>query len=455
MINRPAGKSVETVLSGAAFALLLISLAASLGCHTALRAADGERYWPQWRGPLSSGAAPDADPPVEWSESKNIRWKLELPGRGHSTPVIWKDRIFVTSAVPFGDRVESEPEYVPGAHHNLPVTHRQKYMVLAVARRDGEIIWQRTLSEGLPRQQGHYTGSLASHSPVTDGEHLIAFFGSAGLYGLDLDGNLLWEKDFGDMRILHAHGEGASPALYGNTLIVNWDHEGQSFVAAFDKRTGKQIWRVARDEVTSWASPIVVEHAGKAHVVVSGTGRVRGYDLLTGRVIWECGGLSRNVVASPVAADGMVYAASSYDTRAMLAIRLEGAEGDITGSSQVVWSRRQRTPYVPSPLLYGDSLYFLRHYQGILSRLHAETGEERHGPFRLRGIGNVYASPVGAAGRIYITDREGATLVMSHSDSPRILALTRLNDSFSASAAVVGRELYLRGQKHLYSIGQE
>ena len=188
---------------------------------------------------------------------------------------------------------------------------------------------------------------------------------------------------------------------------------------ALDKRTGKQRWRVDRDEDTSWATPIVVEHAGKAQVIVPGTNRLRGYDLANGRVIWECGGLSSNIVASPVAADGVVYAGSSYDTRALLAIRLDGAKGDITGTRQVVWTRIRGTPYVPSPLLYGDSLYFLTHYQGILSRVDAKTGEDRPGPVRLDGIDNVYASPVAAAGRIYVTDLDGATMVMSHGDTPR------------------------------------
>ncbi len=416
--------------------------------------ADAQHHWPQWRGPLGTGVAPDADPPVEWSENKNIHWKLALPGLGHSTPIIWGDRIFVTTAVPYSDPVEPKWDRAPGAHDGLPVTHHQKFVVLAASRSDGKIIWQRTVDHALPHEGGHYTGSLASNSPVTDGEHLFAFFGSRGLYCFDLDGELQWKKDLGDMQTLHGHGEGSSPALLGDTLIINWDHEGQSFVTAFDKRTGKQRWKVARNEVTSWATPIVVKHGGKPQVIISGTKRVRGYDLATGHVIWECGGLSRNVVASPVAADGMVYAGSSYDTRAMLAIRLDGAQGDITGTGQVLWTRRRGTPYVPSPLLYGDSLYFLHHYQGILSRVNAKTGEDQGAPFRLGGIRNVYASPVGAANRVYISDRDGTTLVISHDENPRVLALNRLNDSFSASAAVVGRELFLRGQKYLYCIGE-
>ncbi|HEV3002807.1 MAG TPA: PQQ-binding-like beta-propeller repeat protein, partial [Pirellulales bacterium] len=183
--------------------------------------------------------------------------------------------------------------------------------------------------------------------------------------------------------------------------------------------------------------------------------RVRGYDLANGDVLWECGGLSANIVASPVAADGMVYAGSSYDKRALLAIRLDGASGDITQSDRVAWSRFRGTPYVPSPLLYGDSLYFLTHYQGVLTRVDAPTGADRPGPIRLAGISEVYASPVGAAGRVYVTDREGTTLVIKHSDKPGILAENHLDDVFGSSPAIAGAELYLRGQRFLYCIAED
>jgi len=411
--------------------------------------------WPQWRGPLGTGVAPHANPPIEWSEGKNVRWKVELPGLGHSTPIVWDDRVFVTTAVPYGDALPPQPSRAPGAHDNLAVTHRQRFVVLAVSRSEGRILWQHKVREVLPREQGHRTASLASNSPVTDGERLFAFFGSYGLYCLDVDGELLWNTDFGLMQSLHGHGEGASPALYADTLIINWDHEGGSFVAALDKRTGRQLWRVDREEITSWATPVVVEHNGKPQVIISGTNRVRGYDLTTGEVVWECGGLSANVVASPVAADGMVYVGSSYDKRALLAIRLDGASGDITGTSQVAWDRFRGTPYVPSPLLYGDSLYFLTHYQGVLTRVNAPTGEDRPGPFRLEGISEVYSSPVGAAGRLYVTDRDGTTLVISHADKPRVVATNRLDESFSSSAALAGRELFLRGQRYLYCLADD
>src|SRR5712692_7215314 len=304
------------------------------------------------------------------------------------------------------------------------------------------------MHKDLPHEAGHVTASLASASPVTDGEHVFAFFGSRGLYCLDTDGKLLWKKNLGQMHTKHGHGEGSSPALHGETLIVNWDHEEGSFLVALDKRTGNQRWRVTRAEDTSWATPIVVEHGGKAQVIVPGTNRLRGYDLASGAVLWECGGLSSNIVSSPVAANGVVYAGSSYDTRALLAIRLDGAKGDITGTKQVLWTRRRGTPYVPSPLLYGDSLYTMQHYQGVISRLDLKSGEEQGGPFRLAAISNVYASPVGAAGRVYVTSRDGVTQVISHGDpTPKMLAVNRLDDSFSASAALVGRGLFLRGER--------
>jgi outer membrane protein assembly factor BamB len=285
---------------------------------------------------------------------------------------------------------------------------------------------------------------------------VFAYFGSYGLYCLDLDGELMWEKDFGRMHTLHGHGEGSSLALYDETLIVNWDHEGQSFAVALDKRTGTERWKVERDGVSSWTTPIIVEHGGEQQVIISGSKRVRGYDLATGTAIWECGGLSvENVVASPVAGEGIVYAASSYDKHTVLAIRLDGAIGDITGTKQVQWSRTGGTPYVPSPLLYGDSLYFLRHFQGILTRVNSMTGEDQPGPLRLNGIRTVFASPVAGGGRVYITDRDGTTVVISHDDTPELLALNPLDDNFSASAAIIGDELFLRGQKYLYCIAKE
>ena len=413
----------------------------------------GVESWAQWRGPLGTGASPTATPPIHWSEDKNVRFKVPLPGLGHSTPVQWGDRLFLTTAVPDDERVTPRYSDAPGAHDNRPIEHWVRFDVLALDTHDGWVHWQKTVHRALPHEAGHFTASLASASPVTDGRRVYAFFGSHGLYALDVeDGSVVWQRQLGTMHTKHAHGEGSSPALHGDTLIVNWDHEGDSFLVALDTAHGEERWKVPRDEVTSWASPIVVEHDGVHQVIVSGTERVRAYDLRDGREIWQCGGLSANVVASPVAGDGMVFVASSYDTRALMAIRLEGSRGDITGTSQVVWQRAERTPYVPSPLLYEGHLYFLRHYQGILSRLVTHDGSEPSGPFRLRGLRDIYASPVAADGRIYITDRHGTTFVVSAGETPEILAVNRLEDAFSASAVLSGRTLYLRGEAHLYAL---
>jgi outer membrane protein assembly factor BamB len=408
--------------------------------------------WPSWRGPLGTGVAPRADPPLTWSETENVRWKVALPGKGHSSPVVWSDRVFVTVAVPHGDPIVPRVAPIEGEHDNAPADRRQRLVVLALRRQDGSLAWEREVARRLPHETTHVSGSFASHSPVTDGRRVFASFGSGGIYALDVEGRLLWSADLGDMRTLHGHGEGSSPALHGETLVLNWDHEGESFIVALDAASGKPRWKVARDEATSWSSPLIVEHDAKAQVVVAATRRLRGYDLATGAPLWECAGLSGNVVATPVSADGLVFAGSSYEKRAMLAVRLAAARGDVTGTSAVAWTRDRDTPYVPSPLLYGQALCFLKHYQGLLTCVEAGTGATLFGPERLPGIENVYASPVGAADRIYVVDRAGSAAVLGRSKRLEVLARNRLDDSFSATPALAGEDLFLRGERHLYRI---
>ena len=417
-----------------------------------VRADDPLEHWPQWRGPLASGVAPNADPPLKWDSAHNVRWKTPLPGRGHSTPIVWGRHIFLTAAIPVGKALPPRYSGRPGAHDNLPVTHRHEFVVIALERGSGDILWQQPVAEALPEEGAHNSASLASASPATDGEHVVAFFGSHGLFCLDFDGNVLWEKQLGRMQTKHGHGEGTSPVLADDRIVINWDHEGSSFITCLDIRTGDELWRKPRNEVTSWSTPLVVEHQERKQVVVCGTDRVRSYDLQTGEVLWECGGLSANIVASPVAAHGTVFAGSSYDKKALLAIRLDAAQGDITGTKAVAWRRIEGTPYVPSLLLYEGGLYFLRHYQGILTRVHAQSGDDRPGPMRLGVIGNVYASPVAAAGRIYVTDRDGTTVVLSSGDEPKLLAVNYLEEEVNASAAIVGSDLLLRGVEHLFCL---
>ena len=429
---------------------LIVATAGALG-----QAVNPLAQWGQWRGPLATGAAPKADPPVEWSETKNIRWKTKLPGLGHSSPVVWGSLVFVTTAEMTGAKKPFTGVTPDGAHNNMNPLFDHQFAVMAIDRQTGAVVWRRTVATRQPHESTHESATWASNSPVTDGEHVLSFFGSNGLYCLDTGGRLLWSRDLGDMQVKHGHGEGASPLLHGETVVVNWDHEGASVIVALAKRTGEELWRQPRDEVTSWATPIVVTHDGQRQVVVSGTRRVRGYDLKTGAVIWEAGGLPGNIVASPVGADGMVFAAGSYEKQTLLAIRLTGAKGELTGTQQIAWQKNRSTPYVPSPLLYDGWLYYLRHYQGVLSRVNAKTGDEPSGPFRLGSVFNIYSSPVAAAGRIYVTDRNGKTLVMSNDAEPKALTLNKLDDRFSASAALVGDAIFLRGEKFLYCIGEK
>jgi outer membrane protein assembly factor BamB len=445
--------------------------------------------WPQWRGPLASGVAPRANPPIHWSETNNIRWKIALPGKAHSSPIVFGDSVYLVAALPVGEAQKPVYDDAPGVHDSVPVTHRHQFLALALSRRDGKILWTKVLREEWPHEGGHETGSLASNSPVTDGEHLYAFFGSRGLYCLALtslplpigwgegqgegslsrgtanvaqaflsppkSGDVVWQKDLGRMHTLHAHGEGSSPVLYGDSLIVCWDHEADSFLYAFDKHTGKTLWKVSRDEKTSWSTPLVIVHEGKPQVIVSATKRVRGYDLATGKQLWECAGLTDNVVSSPVYYGGLVIAGNSYYSQAMVAIRLAGAKGDLSRTDHVVWKLNRLAPYVSSPLLYDDTLYVVRHNQNVLSRFDPATGKPRAEPLRLEGINDfIFSSPVGAAGRIYVTGRDGTTVVLRHDRENAALAVNHLEDSFSATAAVADREFYLRGERFLYCIAE-
>jgi outer membrane protein assembly factor BamB len=412
--------------------------------------------WPSWRGPHGTGHVEGANPPTTWSETENVRFKVELPGRGYGTPVVAAGRAFLAASRPIGPEVDPVPDDMPGAHDNAGITQRHEFLALAVDLETGAIAWQKTLHEQLPHAVFHQSSALVTASAVTDGELVVFHYGSYGLHCLDVDGDLVWSKDLGDLRIKHGHGEGGSPVLHGDTVVVNWDHEGDSFVVALDKRTGDELWRAERDEPTSWSTPITVEHDGRVQVIVSATNAVRAYDLETGEVIWSCRGLSHNVVASPVFGDGIVYAGSSYDTRRMFAVRLDGAEGDVTETDHVLWRRRRGTPYVPSPLLRGEWLYFMNHYQGFLTRVHGPTGDEPRRPVRLVGMREVYASPIAAGEHIYVTDRSGVTAVLR--DDPEdglvLVGQNALDDRISASLAIVGDEILVRGDRFLYCIGK-
>ena len=257
------------------------------------------------------------------------------------------------------------------------------------------------------------------------------------------------------MTIKLGFGEGSSPVLHGDCIIINLDHEGQSFIVALDKRSGRELWRVDRDEITSWSTPIVVESKGRSQVITSATKRIRSYDLETGELIWQSSGMTRNVIPSPVATGDMVYLMSGFRGSALQAIRFATARDDVAGGDAIVWTREHDTPYTPSPLLYDSFLYLLKRNSGIVTAINAQSGEELYGPQRLPGIDQVYASPVGADGRVYIVSTNGATVVLRHGSEYEVLAQNTLDDSFSASPAVVDSELYLRGNHSLYCIASQ
>jgi outer membrane protein assembly factor BamB len=290
---------------------------------------------------------------------------------------------------------------------------------------------------------------------VTDGEHIYAYFGSRGLYCLDREGQVKWERDFGQLSKRMNFGEGSSPAIYGDKIIVTWDHEGPSFIVAVDKKTGKDIWKVDRDEGTSWATPYVVDVDGKPQVITSATKLIRSYDLDTGELIWECGGMTQNAIPMPVATDGILYVMSGFRGNALLAIRLAGAKGNITDTDSIVWKHDKDTPYTPSPLLLGNYLYFLRGNNGILSCFDAKTGTPHYTAQRLEGMGNIFTSLVGAKDRIYVAGQKGTFYVVKQGPEFEILAKNTLDDNFNASPVVMGKQLFLRGYKNLYCIEQE
>ncbi|MDE0013098.1 MAG: PQQ-binding-like beta-propeller repeat protein [Candidatus Poribacteria bacterium] len=428
----------------------LVAIAAS-----ASQPVDFEKNWHHWRGPYATGVAVDANPPITWSATENIRWKVAIPGVGHATPIIWGDKIFIQTAVE-GKKAESEEDDNPfggffGGRNDGPA---YKFDLLAINRSDGSILWQKTLREVAPHEGTHRDATFASNSPVTDGEFVYAYFGSRGLYCVDMDGNVKWEKDVGTMYKNNTFGEGSSPVLYGDTLVIVQDHEGDSFVTAIDKRTGDVLWKTDRNERTTWFSPIIVDNGGKPQVITAGTNRVRSYDLATGKLLWDGDGLTRNAIPSPVAAKGLVYLMSGFRGNVLQAVSLASATGDITGSDAIVWEYNRDTPYVPSPLLSNGIIYFLKSNDGILSAFNIETGEAYYGPERLKGVSGVYASIVGTGDRLYIAGRNGGVNVVQQGPEFKILAENSLDDSFNASPAIVGNELYLRGGGHLYCIAE-
>ncbi len=409
-----------------------------------------DRYWAQWRGPLATGVSKTATPPTEWSETKNVRWKVPIPGRSSSSPIVWNDRIFLLTAVPV------DPATVAGLppRGSVPPQAPHKFVVLAIDRKTGKTLWEQVVREETPHERHQENGTWASTSAVTDGQVVIASFESRGIYAFDLNGKKLWEKDLGDKRMRSQFGEGSTPALHGRFLVHVWDHQGESFIVALDKNTGDELWRQPRKEIDTWATPLITTVNGKAQVVTGAMNQMHAYDLETGAVVWTGPGLTMNPIPSPMVEDGIAVLMSGFRGNMARGVRLADAKGDITGTPALLWSYDRDTPYVPSPLLYDGMVYMLKSNNGILTVLDAKTGAPHYALQRIDATPNVFASPVGAAGRVYITGREGTTVVLRHGGKYDILATNVLDDGFDASAALVDGEIFLRGYRYLYCIAE-
>ncbi len=431
-------------------------------CVTSVSIASEERTdlndnWHHWRGPLMNGAAPNAQPPLEWAETKNVKWKVEIGGVGNSTPIVWENRIFVLTTVQTDEKPNHPQVKSTGALGRSAVPAPNRILLFDVVcynRDSGKIIWRKTATKQAPHEGIQRTNTFASASPMTDGKYLYVSFGSRGIFCYTLDGDLIWERDLGDIHTRKGFGEGASPFIYKDSLIVPWDQEGPSALYCLDAKTGVTKWKVDRDGVTNWNTPVVVEWDGKDQVIVNGKPTI-AYDLANGDIIWECGGQTISCIPTTIIDNGVAICMSGWRSASLYAIPLS-ARGDITDSKQIVWSRNKDTPYVPSALLYGERLYFTKHTSAIMTCLNAKTGKPIIESTRLPDLrGTLYASPVGAANRIYFMNRDGKTLVIENGDTVKKLAINELDDTFDASPVMIGKQILLRGRKYLYCIEEQ
>jgi outer membrane protein assembly factor BamB len=441
--------------------MMRTALASLLFGVVVLGAAPKLEYWSYWRGPAADGMAV-GDAPLHWSDTQNIKWKAEIPGRGHSSPVIWGDRIFLTTAIKTGAASAPEPpaaKPAPGARGPLVTPGPQvehKFVVMCLDRKTGRTLWQQTAITAVPHEGYHSQyGSFASNSPVTDGKNVYAFFGSRGMYVYDMEGKLVWEKNFGvQMKMRMAFGEGLGPVISGDRLILVFDYEGDSFMVVLDKNTGKEIWRVSRDEKSTWAAPLVYEFGGRKEILVAGSNKVVSYDFETGKVIWECAGLGANVIPHPVRQDDLVFVMSGYMNPNLMAIRL-GREGDLTGTDAIVWSQTKGNSYTPSPVIYDNKLYVLTD-SGMVSCYNAKTGVPYYHQQRLPKAYSFKASPVGANGKLYLASESEDVIVLEMGEKFEVLATNTLADQmFIATPAITDGEIYLRGQNTLFCIHEK
>jgi outer membrane protein assembly factor BamB len=417
--------------------------------------------WPQWRGPQGLGVADARDLPTEWSPTTNVLWKTEIRGRGHSSPIVSRGRIFLTTShkgeqvagrkAPVHLGFDRKPGYVHPDSVDVEYTHALE--VLAIDAANGRILWQRTAYDGLMADDRHRKNTYASPTMVTDGTLVYAFFESAGVYAYDFDGNLKWHRSLGNI-IKAGLGPGSSPILYDELLILQCDQEmgDGSFIVALNKTTGQEIWRAERSTRRSWATPIIVRTSDRAELIAAAAESTIAYDPRTGRELWRADGVQSHPIPSYVAGHGLIFATAGSQAKRALAIR-PGGSGDLTNSPAVVWRYNKGTAYVPSPILHGDYLYLMTD-TGIMTCLEARTGTMVYEGGRVPVPATFTASPVAAGDLLLLTSEDGDTFVIRAGPKHEVVRTNTVGEPVYASPAIADGRIYIRGERHLFAIGQ-
>jgi outer membrane protein assembly factor BamB len=410
--------------------------------------------WPQWRGPRGQGVSDEKNLPLEWSPTKNIKWKTPISGRGHSSPIVWGNRLFLTTAV--------EGSVVPGAAAVKHVINGQTVKfpdtggaershalkLISVDVETGKIVWERTVYEGRVYDDRQKTNSYASSTPATDGRFVYSYFGSEGLYCYDFEGNQVWKATLGGIAKM-GYGEGTSLIIFENLVIVQADSEmgDGSYIAAFDRTNGKQVWKTGRKNRASWSTPVVVRGPRRTELIASGAESVVSYDPATGKELWQSEGLISHAIPSPLVADDLVFVyAGSHDKRGY-ALRV----GE--NSSKIVWRHDKGTAYVASGVVFDGSIYLITD-SGTMTALDAKTGQLKYEGGRLPAPSIFFASPVAFDGKILITSQDGESFVINAGPKHEILATNSVGEPVYASPAIAGGRIFIRGERNVYCIGK-
>lgn len=421
--------------------------------------------WPQFRGHRARGVVEDeaSDLPVQWSATENIAWKTDLPGRGWSSPIVWGDRIFLTTVVNLGESEAPKKGLYFGGNRPEPPKSAHQWIVMCLGLDSGKILWQKQVHEGEPSGSIHVKNSFASETPVTDGEHVYVYFGGLGIYCFDFEGNQVWSKDVEPLKMRYGWGTAASPVLYGDQLFVVNDNDEDSYVMALDTKTGRELWRVPRDEKSNWATPYIWQHDQRVEIVTPGTGKVRSYDL-DGNVLWSLAGMSSITIATPYEYDGLLYVSSGYvldKSKPIYAIR-PGAQDDISleddndSNEWVVWSQPQAGPYNPSTIAY-DGIVYVLYDMGFFAAYDASNGEVIYSKKRIPKGRAFTSSPWAYGGKIFCLNEDGETFVIKAGDEFEILHTNPLleDDMGMATPAIAGDRLLIRSSARLYCVRQK